>query len=343
MRLRISGIAVVLVGVLLPAPASAVAPRSLLSELVHNGCLRFSIVAGRVALVEVSDSRISLSPSDGKIAEDLNLEVNRGQVEMSYVRTTADEEFSLSIASGDRLGIRRAGRGDSSQAAVHFQQAPGEPVVLALGPEDRQQVFRAESIWHLAIIQPEVCRQHLAPLVEPLRPKWSLSEAAAAVEGELLRRAAAGTPPDRRHWAAMVRQLADDRFGRRQSADRQLRAAGPAVLNYLQGLDLGRLETEQQFRIQQIMTALSAQIEGDNNADQIAVWLSGDPSVWFGLLSRPDRPTRRLAARQLSALLGEAISVDPEADPSTQTLPCQQLRRLIDAEGSRAAGSGAKD
>ena len=337
MWVRTSGMAVALVGLLLGGPLWAVAPRSLLSELAHNGCVRFSFVAGRVALIEVSDSRISLSPSDGKIAEDLNIEVNHGQVEMTYVRTTPDEEFSMSIASGNRLGIHRAGRGDSPLVPVHFEQAPREPVMLALGPEDRQQVFRAESIWHLAIIRPEVCRLHLAPLVDPLRPKWSLTSAAAAVEAELLRQSAAVTPPDRKHWAAMVGQLADDRFGRRQSADRELRAAGPAVLNYLQGLDLGRLQTEQQFRVQRIMTALSAQIEGDNT-QQIAVWLRGDPSVWLSLLSRPEPSTRRLASRQLSALWGEAIAIDPEAEPSTQSLQLQQLHRRIDAEHF-----GAKD
>jgi hypothetical protein len=329
-----------LVGLWLPVTAKAVPPQSLLFELVHNGCLRFSMVAGRIELVEVADNRLSLSSSGGQVAEDLSVEVNHGQVEMSYARTTADEEFSLSIATGNRLTIHRTGKGDASLVAVHFQQAPGEPVVLTCGPADRQQVFRGESIWHLAMIQPEVCRQHLAPLVESLRPKWSLAEAAAAVEVELLQQAAAHRPPDRRQWAALVGQLADDRFGKREAADRALRAAGPAALHYVQRLDLDRLDTEQQFRVRRILDALSTQIEGDS-PDQIALWLSGDPRVWYSLLSRADRSTRRLAVEQLSALLGEAIGVDPDAEPSSQQTQLRQLGRRIETDDSATQPAGS--
>jgi hypothetical protein len=61
-------------------------------------------------------------------------------------------------------------------------------------------------------------------------------------------------------------------------------------------------------------------------ARQIAVWLAGDPATWLVLLERPEASIRRTAARQLTALRGEPIAVDPTADPKTQARQRAQLR-----------------
>ena len=52
-------------------------------------------------------------------------------------------------------------------------------------------------------------------------------------------------------------------------------------------------------------------------------------------LDRPEKTTRTAAAKQLAALLGEPIDVDPAADPATQRKQREQLRTKI--VGRRAA------
>jgi hypothetical protein len=47
------------------------------------------------------------------------------------------------------------------------------------------------------------------------------------------------------------------------------------------------------------------------------------------MLSRPQQPTRRLAAKWLEALLGEPVPFDPAADPTTRRRQLDQLRALI--------------
>ena len=49
------------------------------------------------------------------------------------------------------------------------------------------------------------------------------------------------------------------------------------------------------------------------------------------LLERPERSVRRTAARQLTAMLGEPIAVDPAADPETQKSQREQLRAKFDS------------
>jgi hypothetical protein len=171
--------------------------------------------------------------------------------------------------------------------------------------------------------------------LELLRPDWKLEKVGAGVENQLLRMASGGALLDRARWAALVEQLGDNEFPRREAADRQLRAASPAVLGYLEQLDFSRLDAEQQFRVRRIISSLSRGLTGEM-ADQIASWLSGDAGVWLSLLSRPDASTRRLAARQLAAVWGEPIAFDPDASEEVRLGQIEKLRARIAAQKNGA-------
>ena len=140
--------------------------------------------------------------------------------------------------------------------------------------------------------------------------------------------ASVGRLPDRRRWDPLVEQLADERFSRREAADRELRSAGPVVLSYLQGLDFNRLDAEQQYRIRRIVRSLSRQT-GDDTAEKFAPQLLADPDLWLALLSRQEESARRLAARQLEAILGQPIRFDPAADNATRKTQIERLQAKI--------------
>ena len=112
----------------------------------------------------------------------------------------------------------------------------------------------------------------------------------------------------------------------------------------LRQLDPHELDAEQQLRIQRIVGAFfdaHASSPAQRNiigrevsrfdVQQIVVQLAGDPAAWLVLLKHPDESIRRTAARQLMALLGEPIAVDPAADPETQKSQRKQLRAKFQA------------
>jgi hypothetical protein len=68
---------------------------------------------------------------------------------------------------------------------------------------------------------------------------------------------------------------------------------------------------------------------GEDTADGVAAQLIADPDVWLVLLSRPEESTRRLAARQLAAILDQPIRFDPAADAPTRKAQLEQLRARI--------------
>jgi hypothetical protein len=180
----------------------------------------------------------------------------------------------------------------------------------------------------LLLLEPEPARKYLIPILELLRPDWRLGDKAVEIEEELLQSASTGQLPDRHRWDALVRQLGDDRFARREAADRELRAAGPAVMPYLERLDFAKLEPEQQARVKRILSELAQDVD-DDTVPQVAIGLSMEPIVWLGLLSRSDEGTRRQAAVELSILLGGPVDFDPAAAPAVRQVQITRLRARI--------------
>lgn len=297
--------------------------------------MTLNVVAGRI--VNNANWQFgggSSTSTDGTNKEQITFRGNGATGSLSYSRTTAEEELSMEINSEGRFLLRqskKAKAGGAGASLVELLQVAGEPISLTVTVKDRQEVYRAPTLWHLLIVHPEECRQQLAPLLEPLRPQWQFIQTATAIETNLLKLAAGNTHSDRKVWAEWVTQLGDARYTKREAADRQLREAGPVVLSYLEKLDFNQLDAEQQFRVRRIVRSMSRQAN-DDAPEQVAASLADDPSVWLALLGRSDVATRRTAAQQLTTLLGHSIEIDPAADPASQQKARDELRKTIEAQ-----------
>ncbi len=301
-----------------------------LVQAVRNGWIRLEMAAGRMELVGLPVGNVSTSSSRPGLQERLSVRNTDGRPALDYERTSPTEKLTVN-AEGDRFRIVKSPVTSGALASVEFSQQPDEPLTLGVRTATEQRVYRARSLWHLLIVHSEPCRKHLLPLVETLRPDWNLTTLLEAIEDELRQRAAAA-PPDTATIDRLVAQLADPQFGRREAAERRLRASSPAVLSYLEGLDQGGLDAEQRFRLGRTVAALRAAL-ADTKPQEIAAWLSGDVEVWLALLERPDPATRQLAARQLESRLGEPLGVDPQCEPADQQAELARLRERLERAG----------
>jgi hypothetical protein len=154
-------------------------------------------------------------------------------------------------------------------------------------------------------------------------------ELAQGIEFQMVRTTEAYQPENLQRWSALVTDLASERFTVRQGAERQLRAAGSAVLPYLQGLDRSRLDFEQWSRIQRILESRYGADE--DTAELAASQLMSDQLLWVALADRPQAKVRRAAARQLAFLLGESPRFDPDAPESGRRTQLAELRRRIES------------
>jgi hypothetical protein len=329
--LRTNLVALVLVG--LASAAVAEPPEDLprLRQYSRSSIFRFGILDGNLVLRCQRPVSFQISSdSGGGQKENLSARIDRGQTVLNYQRVSAKEDVKVVVGgAGSKVSITRSPRGAAKFTAMEFQQTPGQGTTLTLGSGRDRQVFRAADLWRLAIAQPKLCQEHLFPLLDMLRQDRKLAPVAARIEETLLARASADPGTNDARWAAMVKQLGDDQFAKREAADRALRAGGASSLAYLRQVDFNHLDAEQQFRIRRILAAYSGRSDEDS-ADEVAATLAADRDVWLALLGRPELETRRTAARQLAKLLGRAIDVDPAADPDSQKANREKLRAVIE-------------
>jgi hypothetical protein len=328
-------IVALVLGLLGATAAVAQAPPEMRLLKQHIGRMALQISGGRI----LNNSpfyfgNFSSSFTNGVTKEQICFHRNGTAGWVNYERTGPDGDFSLETGSDGRFQFRSSSKTNAKLVPVEFRQTAGEPLVLKVGRESRQQVYRADTLWQLMIVQPEECKHHLVPVLEALRPEWKLDRSASVVEQELLKVAAAGKQSNRQQWAAWVEQLGDNHFVKREAADKQLRTTGAGVLPYLRRLDYAQLDAEQQFRLRRIMKALSKQTSEDT-PEHVAVTLFEEPTIWWGLLSRPEESTRREAARRLTAILGGPIGLDPAAQPATQVAARAEVRARIERQEKR--------
>ncbi len=299
-----------------------------LDDASRMGLLHVGLESGRVK-VELVRLPPTLSRQNSKPQhEQLTFRNSGSGFSIEYVKPGPERRVSIELGvSSRRVHIVQEPEAGADVLPLEFIQPPRGPLSLTLGAGPSQQVIHAASFWHLMIGYPEVCRQHLLPLLQLIDSGWDPGKLAADVEEDLIQ-LAHSQETDRRHWDALVAQLRDERYTRREAADRQLRASGPIVIHYLRELDPARLDAEQKFRVRRIIAALDLS-EGIDTPDRVTSWLAGDPSIWLGLLSRDSESTRRLAFQQLTSLSDKPLVFDPAAGEKTRQSQVEQIRQLV--------------
>jgi len=290
--------------------------------------MQYKMVAGRIAVTSsYPGTNMTFGPArvDGRRRERLEIHINQSQIDLQYELISPDEQLSIALVDGKRLSIRR--QRSEPNYTLEFEQHPDRPLLFALTENEQRRTFRADSFWHLYLEEPELIRRRLVPVLEILHPSWQLASLGAALEETLFERAQNPQPLDTHRWHRLVDDLASSKFSDRTTAERELRAAGQVILPFLQNLDRARLDAEQASRIRALVDSLAVSYE--DSIDRISTWLAGDEQIWLSLMSRADLPRRRLAAKQLSLLVGAPLDFDPTADEAQRTAQVQRLRARL--------------
>lgn len=300
-----------------------------LTNVRRQGWVQFNLNSGRIV---VTGSRgvnfTNAVPMTKERGERLSIRIAANEPVIVYELATPAYRLLLDVAAGNRLQLRRLPRENRPGPPVEFRQAPNEPMALTVGEKDNERVYRAASVWHLLIAEPAAGREHLVPLLKILLREWDFVGTAEEIESLLVRTAESASPPDQKIWAQWVQQLGDASFATREAADRNLRESGRVVVSYLQQLDPARLDAEQRFRVRRILLALAA-MNNEESPPQLAVWLSGDTTIWLALLAREDERIRRAALKRLEAIAGRRLAFDPAADPPTRKRQIESLRAAV--------------
>ena len=296
--------------------------RSLVEQLQRT---TMRIVSGRMVVTSrQTGGRLSTSSRHGDRSERLTMDLTAQLPSVYYQQESEQLQLFIEIVGGRSVRIRLVPGSDNDLVQVDFSQQEGEPLTLSIGSDTDRHTVRGDSLWHLLLVEPELCRQHLEPLLELWRPGWHLMQTSDEIENALFHQVSQRRPSQPARWRELVDLLGDERFSAREAAFRELRRSGPAVLTFLRGLDPEQLDAEQWFRVRRLISVLSATYEEDT-PQRVAAWLAPDARVWLAMLNRDDQQKRRVAAQQLEALWDKPIDFDPAADSETRDAQVEKL------------------
>lgn len=306
--------------------------------------VQFLVIRGQiVARSEPAYAGQSRSASVGgaQRQERLTINLSTGFPDVHYQLTTADVELAIDVVAqsdGDptaaptEVSIRKQPRSAAGGVGVMFGQSADGELVLTIEQRGERITKRSKNLWQLLLVEPDLARSHLVPLLELLDGTWRLTETVQALEEALCRAAAATADANTQQWDALVAALASPRYAERQAADRALRAQGRQLVPYLLALDQARLDTEQRRRIKGILLAFDGSGEADT-PDRVAYLLVRDLRVWLALLRHADLSTRMCAHSQLERMLGRRVEFDPRANNEVRAAQLEVLCKQLEDQG----------
>lgn len=304
-------------------------PALLISDL---NWVHFDVVMGRVLATshrtkkDRQNARREL-PCGG--SETLMVTIDDGLISLHYRYLGKDQELSISVIRRDEMTVRWVSDGaDNRPAIVSYSQVPGCPVTLTVDQPDQDRcVLSGPSLWHLVLLDPEPCVEHLTKLLLPLRPDWQIAREAAQLRVVLLGRPPSLQSTSRREVAMLVDDLTNDEFRVRQRATRKLCARGRSALCFLDELDDRQLEIEQRLRIRAIRQEILS--ENNDTPARVAAWLVNDKSTWLALLNERSPVDRDTAQGHLTRLCGQSIDFDATASGEIRSAQVAELRAKL--------------
>jgi len=301
----------------------------LLKQAFRQRWLHAGLVQGRIRVATTRFGAFNVSRPTGAGSEKLQVQATGGKVTLKYEMTREDYKLLVEIDGAESLRIDLQVPGEREKSVTLVQPVDG-PITLSIDEGGKVSTYKGDSLWFLMLVQPRVAGRWVVPLVRAINEQWDLEQIAGRIEQSLVQIAAEQSPPDLQQWSMLVAQLGDPSFSVRQRADWHLRRLGPLVRPYLEHLDWSRLDAEQRFRLRRILVAIGQNAD-DEQPEQVARSLAGDPATWLALLERSEQPVREQAARWLAALLGGPIQFDPAASAEVRQEQIEQLRTRVAA------------
>lgn len=287
---------------------------------------RLEINGGRIVVLPTRCSQGGVvvdPPADSASRQSLRLEIRPPAILVAYEWREGDRRLSLDVDSGGQLIICST---DGDTKVSYLQPASGKVTLEISGKATETDKRCAASLWHLLLIERDLCRQHLIPMIDRLQPSWRLEEQVALIEQSLTANAGFDVLARRRQWETWVDQLASDSFAERQQADHALRSAGQSVLSLLRELDSSQFDAEQRRRIRAILEDV-ADLNSDS-PERVAGWLLENKAVWLAILERGPPELRLAAAEHLGSLVGKPV-FDPQATPDQVQAQLTALRAKL--------------
>ena len=198
------------------------------------------VVSGRIcATGPNSHQNLTSNYMGNSRRERLSIDLADGLPTVTYEQSAPEGKISVEIVRGDKIVIQQVPRSTGDHPTVIFVQPPEGAMRLTVAFGEQSKTYDASTIWHLLLMEPEVCRDYLVPLLQIMRPNWQLAQQSEQLEQLLCRGEIARAAINLGAWQTSVAALASPRYVDRERAQQRLLAEGPIVLPFLRSQERG--------------------------------------------------------------------------------------------------------
>jgi len=235
------------------------------------------------------------------------------------------------LASVARLSFSRDTADATGEYTAQFiqQLATGtEPAnvllfIQALQTPETKKTFTAESFTAFTRLHPAHLNRYVRPMLEAFAPQPQLFMVSDAIGSQVFPEVYGADEATRQRISALIRQLADESFAKRQRAAQELEGLGTAALAELAQVDRARLDPEQATRIDVILAKLRPSFDVD------ASKLRSDPGFLLDCMMSANPALRKAAWQQLQKATGREIAFGDPSDENERTRQVYALRRQL--------------
>ena len=233
-----------------------------------------------------------------------------GDTDIPSVLYHAEDErkdIDIAVKNGNHVTMTQASH-DPHIPPVSFRQLPEGNIQLQIGRGDALQKYSATNIWHLLLREPEICQQHLLPLLDMLIADHHLMEDANQIEKGLWGKA--GQPHiSREEMRRLVIQMGNEEYDVRKHATDQWDGMGLRALPFLESVNVQTLNRDQSDSVLRVMRTIKERYRKNpdvgsqkDTVERALLWLFEDPEVWSIFLQRADPKQQAIALRELQAM-----------------------------------------
>ena len=271
--------AILLAMVCVAMTSDATEPKPIESQrFVPASLARFDLVLGRLQLsseyfrIGAAHERMALDGGRERVRS-LSISTLRGKPSLQFRDQGGDEEVQLSFKADRQVDISlTAGRESDRHKLTYHQPAEG-PISVRVEFSDGRKTFdfKARSIWHLALDEPQFVDTYLQPCVSRFDPSWQIARTATDAR-KLLNNSL--HPSDPLQVQRLIEQLDADLSSERQAALSQLESMGIAAEHPLRRSLATDLSSQQQTSIDRLLSTI--QPVGNDTPMRVAIWLAAE-------------------------------------------------------------------
>ena len=278
-----------------------------LTELLQ-GNASFRMVLGRVALdtkrYRVGQFRFkkndSVEATADKCLRTLTIALEYGEPNLVLYRSNDVERWMIEAKGNGRCKIQFTN--SSLEYAITWDQPSHGLIELTLESKGHVEKFKVLSLWHLRFEHPEVCSQHVFPMLLKIEPNWNLELLASETESRMVDVLQVEPTVTERAVRELMEEFTSPNAMNRDKAHRRLRSLGLAILTPLMSADIDAMPAEQRMRIERLMNAMRPTT--DDTPNRLAAWLAGDYAVCQSIAARMEGEAKLQGMAYLQGLSG---------------------------------------